>query len=321
MKSFAVFLLIVLASVALFGQATPQAALSPFPIWPSDGNIPDNLKDYYVFLGPKVGQVTVSYPASLYDPSLTGRKTFVLDLHNQVEPIFSIQISAGNGIYNYDYVLRNGKSAKQVIKTWSLPGPANDPAFQVKGPGWTANKALTVKARQLALPNASQAAVNDLQPEVIVSFFSNPGYEITPNNEHTFHISSSYLPGFTTASVASGAVFVLPEELPTPVGDQVGVLTRLGWDSKQTLVLGPKFTANWSKQAIAADFHYGISRLTRNGNLSGDSPFVKQALATLAMAIQSGNTSALADQFRSLPKPSPGLENEIAAAMQLSLKQ
>jgi hypothetical protein len=321
MKSFAVFLLTVLASVALFVQATPQAALSPFPVWPADGNVPDNLRDHYLFLGPKVGQVTISYPASLDDPRLTGRKTFVLDLHNQVEPIFSVQISAGNGIYNYDYVLRNGKSAKQVIKTWFFPGPANDPAFQVQGPGWTGSKALTVKPRQLTLPNAAQAAVNDLQPEVIVTFFSNPGYEITPNNEQAFHISSSYLPGFTTASVSSGVAFALPGELPTPVGDQVGVLTRLGWDSKQTLALGPKFTANWSKQAIAADFHYGISSLTRSGNLSGDSPFVKQALATLAMAIQSGNTSALANQFSSLPKPSPGLENEIAAAMQLSLKQ
>lgn len=318
-KYIAVVFLSMLSSAGLFGQAPLKAGFSPFPIWPADGNIPDNLKDHYVFLGPKVGQVTISYPASLEGvaPSQTGQKTYTFDLPNQVDPVFSVRISQdASGAYNYDYVLQNGESAKQAIKAWSLIGPANDPSFRVNRQGWSASKVntTTARARQLELHNVSQV-------EVEVNFYGHPGNEIKPGSSlGGFHITSSYLPGFTTAFARGEENFVFPGELPTQVGDQVGILSRPEWNSQLRLILGPRYSAGFSKQSIAADLHYGISRLVRNGALSADSPFVKQALAALSNAIEAGDASALADQLRELPRPSTALENEIAAAMQLSLK-
>ena len=72
--------------------------------------------------------------------------------------------------------------------------------------------------------------------------------------------------------------------------------------------------------AIAADFHIGINRLIRNGTLNAESPFVKQALATLGRSVESGDIPAPGVVVESLPKPSPGIERNIATAMQISLK-
>src|SRR3989442_6107969 len=262
----------IVAAVALFGQASPKAMLSPIPAWPSDGNIPDHLRNNYVFLGPRVGEVTVSYPASLDDASQTGRKTFTFELHNLVDPSFSVDITRDpGGVYTYNYFLRNGVAAKQAIRTWSLVGPANDSSLKASFPGWSATKIPTARARQIALPNVSQ-----LGAEVI--FYSGAGNDIQPGSSllDRFHVTSDYSPGFTSAFVRSGSAFDLPSEMPTPVGDQIGVLAKPEWDSQVVVILGPRFPLGSSVQAIAADFHIGITRLIRNGKLSGDSPFVKQ---------------------------------------------
>jgi hypothetical protein len=308
-------LLCVLAGVAVFGQASTRAVLSPIPAWPSDGNIPDHLKNNYVFLGPRVGEVTVSYPANLDDPSQTGRKTFTFELHNLVAPSVSVAIAQDpSGAYTYDYSLRNGEWAKQAIRTWSFVGPAGDSSLSANGPDWTATKIPTARARQIALPSVSQ-----LGAEVI--FHSGSGNDILPGSAlNRFHVTSTYSPGFTTAFVRSGAAFDLPSELPTPVADQIGVLAKPDWDSQPVVILGPRFSPGSSVAAIAADFHIGITRLIRNGTLSGDSPFVKQALATLAKSVESGGIPTPGDVVKSLPKPSPGIESEIATAMQVSPK-
>ena len=303
----------VLAGVALFGQASTRAEISPIPAWPSDGNIPDHLKNNYVFLGPRVGEVTVSYPASLDDPNQTGWKTFTFELHNLVAPRVSVVIAQDpSGVYAYDYSLQNGESAKQAIRTWSFVGPAGDSRLTASGPGWTATKIPTARARQIALPSVSQ-----LGAEVI---FHSGGNDILPGSgQDRFHVTSAYSPGFTTAFVRSGAVFDLPSELPTPVADQIGVLAKPEWDSQPVVILGPRFSSGSSVTAIAADFHIGITRLIRNGTLKGDSPFVKQALATLGKSVESGGIPAPSDVVN-LPKPSPGIESEIATAMQVSPK-
>src|SRR5436189_411271 len=239
-------LLSVLAGVPLFGQASTRAVLSPIPAWPSDGHIPDHLKNNYVFLGPRVGEVTVSYPASLDDPSQTGRKTFTFELHNLVDPSFSVDITRDPpGVYTYNYFLRNGVAAKQAIRTWSLVGPANDSSLKASFPGWSATRIPTARARQIALPNVSQ-----LGSEVI--FYSGPGNDIQPGSSllDRFYVTSTYSPGFTTAFVRSGAAFDLPSELPTPVGDQIGVLAKPEWDSQVVVILGPRFPLGSSAQAI-----------------------------------------------------------------------
>ena len=267
-----------------------------------------------MFLGSGQGEIVVSYPASLDVPGQAGRKTFRFQLHNLVKPGFAVQIARDeNGLFTYDYLLRNGESARQSIRLWSFVGPPDDSKFEVSCPGWSASKARTATARQVALPSVPQ-----LGAEVI--FFSRTGNDIQPGNRNfdPFHVTSSYSPGFTTAFVRSGAAFDIPSELPSPVGDQIGMLARPEWDSQVVLILGPRFSPDTSGQAIAADFHIGISRLVRSGQLNGESAFVKEALAALGRSVQSGGIPAVRDVVNLLPKASPGIESEIATAMQVS---
>src|SRR5216683_2394901 len=84
-----------------------------------------------------MGEIVFSYPAVLDNPNQTGRRTFTFELHNQVEPTFTVQMAQGsNGVYAYDYLLRNGRSAKQSIRTWSFVGPVDDAGFSVSRWGW-----------------------------------------------------------------------------------------------------------------------------------------------------------------------------------------
>src|SRR5947207_123645 len=115
----------LMAGIAVFGQTS--GTISPVPAWPADGNIPDYLKHNYVFLGTRIGEIIVSYPASLDDPREMGRKTFSFELHNLVDPTFSIQtVEHPDGTYVYYYVVRNGPSAKQFIRRWSFTSQATD---------------------------------------------------------------------------------------------------------------------------------------------------------------------------------------------------
>ena len=105
--------------------------------------------------------------------------------------------------------------------------------------------------------------------------------------------------------------------MPTVVGDQIGVLQQPQWDSKVVVVLGPRFPAESSPQAIAADFHVRISQLIAVDMLRADSAFVKAALDLLAASLQAGTVPNVAQVLR-LPASAPGLESEIAAAMRIN---
>jgi hypothetical protein len=301
------------AIVTISAQGDLQGMISSIPAWPADGKIPENIQNNYVFLGPRLGEIIVSYPASLDDPSQTGRRTFTFELRNQVSPTFTVQLAKdSNGLFSYDYTLRNGESAKQSIQSWFLVGPAQDASFVSTGAGWSASKALTARTRQTALPTVSQVGAT-------VMFHAPAGQTMLPGDARGgFHLTSSYSPGFTTAYVKGDVGLIRFPDLPTVVGDQVGILQQPGWDSKVGVILGPRFPPEWSPQAIAADFHIGISKLVATGALQQNSPFVKAALDKLAGSIQAGGVPNVAEVVRLLPAPAAGLENEIAAAMRIN---
>ena len=203
------------AIVTSSAQGVPQSMISPIPAWPADGKIPANLQNNYVFLGRRFGEIVVSYPASLDDPSQTGRKTFTFELRNQVSPRFTVQLAQdSNGLFSYDYTLTNGEPAKQSIQSWFLVGPAQDPSFVSTGAGWSASKASTARTRQIALPTVSQVGGT-------VMFHSPVGQAVPPGAVRDgFHLTSSYSPGFTTAYVMGDVGLIrFPGPLPTVVGE------------------------------------------------------------------------------------------------------
>jgi hypothetical protein len=53
----------------------------PLPIWPSDGKIPESLKDHYVFLTPDLGTVAIALPS---EEGSSKREILRLTIHNRI---------------------------------------------------------------------------------------------------------------------------------------------------------------------------------------------------------------------------------------------
>lgn len=98
-------------------DAQISSGISPIPTITSTTVIPDS-SSQFVFLGPNIADLTISYPASLGgDGSANGRTTFKIRMLNQVKPIVSVDVVAeSDGTYLYSYTIQNDVSARDGIK-------------------------------------------------------------------------------------------------------------------------------------------------------------------------------------------------------------
>src|SRR5262245_34963709 len=110
-------------SVSMAQTIKGAVGISMVPLWPADGNIPESLKQQYVFFEPSTGMLVVSYPERLENPDGSDKRTAPLriPMNNNVEPTMTFNISrTQEGIYEYGYQVSNGPSAKQDISNVSI---------------------------------------------------------------------------------------------------------------------------------------------------------------------------------------------------------
>ena len=144
--------LVILTAVTAAGQQNlPGGGWSPAPaanqgLRPIFSPIPTVVPGYivpadspqFVFLGPSVDQLTISYPAALAGGSSTGRTSFTVKMLNQVKLAVSSTVSANaNGTFDYSYVISNDASAIDSVRVWSIALPAVDAALSASHPSWT----------------------------------------------------------------------------------------------------------------------------------------------------------------------------------------
>ena len=132
----------------------PTPMLSPTPIVMAAGLIPSDSKQY-VFLGPKISELTISYPSELEVGGSVGpRRTFMVKMLNQVRPIVSTTVTEQqDGTFEYVYSIRNDSNARDTIKVLALGLPATDALLSPVTTPWSANSQ-SAPGHENALPGA-----------------------------------------------------------------------------------------------------------------------------------------------------------------------
>jgi hypothetical protein len=310
----------LLAGHGVWGQQAGQvtAQLSPVPLYPGDGNIPPELKDYFVFLDPETWDLVVSYPEG---DSTSVRKRFKVGLARHVVPSLAVEVKKqASGSYSYRYTVSNRGNARQAIKSWylSVPRPkAPDPADP-------SSRTVSVPAgpwRQIdyAFSPGNWSKRWDSQE---VNANIRPGM-----GPQSFQIQTENKPGFTTAYFQGPTPHneIALHGMPQRVIDQLELCQDLQFNSASVSTLGPMFAPGTLRVVIAGDFHVGISMLIKQGRLDAASPFIKDALFALQQFIElprGDELTAEVDQSVQFPtiseKPSTPAESEIEHAMKLA---
>ncbi len=311
---------LILCALDSFAQAprvtAPGINLSPVPLWPADGDLSGLPSDQYVFFDPRSAEWVVSYPQILTDPQ-SERVTLRFGSHAEVAPsIVAHGTRQSDGSYSYSYVVENAETAHTPIQKWTLVAPAEDTKFAAKHPTWKSHPNVGTEARDI-MPSPT--------PLVAVEWSATDTTRVAAHTAiGAFSVTSTYSPGFTTASFRGSVKNEYTEEvaatLPKPVADQLAKVLTPAWDSQLRLTLGPRFAPDTTKTVIAANFHYGISALARRGALHADSAFVSGALEALGSFLTSNGASSLDPESLSfLSQAAPGVETEIANALRWSL--
>jgi hypothetical protein len=309
--------LIALISAAVFSTSNVPAqqpaavGLSPIPTFASGSTVP-NGSPQFVFLGPNIRQVTLSYPAGLASGSLAGaRSTLQIERLDQVAQGVTTQVTANSdGTYDYTFLLQNDGQSSKGVKVWSIAVNATDAVIQANHATW--NGVLE------PLDATAPPGALSMSPIALFAWRHPSGASIAPGQSlGAFHIQSSYLPGFTTVYARSDEDYSLPANLPAAVLKQLAPMYAPEWLNHATIAIGPRYPKGW-KLAAAVDFYHGLNRLVSDGTLSASSKFVSSALPALDAFVQTeGNGSILLDFITQASGP---LETSIGQAMRLSLQ-
>lgn len=288
-----------------FGPLPSVVAGSPVPL--------DSTQ--FVFAGPNISQLTVSYPSVLAGTPSADRVTFVVRKLDQVKPILSSSVTSGAvGAYTYTYAIRNDLSATDGIQVWSLSLPASDGATSASHPSW--NTTMDVASPSTALPPAGMIGVTP----VLFATWHAPANGAAGRNSTVsgFQIVSHYRPGLTFVYARSAEDYVVPATLPAAVSSQLDVMRQRDWMNKRITGIGPRFPDDWTRDVVAADFRDGIARLIVAGELNADSNFVMLLNTSLDTIISSqGAPIPLANVIAAAGSQ---LEKNIANAISISLQ-
>ena len=310
---------IVLASVlctcaAVAQQGAVSSGISPVPTVAAGTSIPDNSQQF-VFLGPNIANLTISYPASLAPGAAAGgRITLTVKTLNRVKPVVSTTVAVNsNGTYDYSFTLQNDPSAPDPVAVWSVAMPAVDAALTATHTSW-----LATQEPVPGNPNPPTGTVS-MFPVALTTWRGPGGASIAAGQVAAgFHITSAYLPGLTMVYARSAEDYAVPPDLPAPVNTQLQRMRQRDWMNKRVVAIGPRFPKAWSKDVIAADFKDGVARLVATGDLDASSKFVTALNSALDALIAPTGASVPIDGV--IPTAATPTEKNIANAISVSLQ-
>jgi hypothetical protein len=305
-----VFVALVTGVAAMAQQRVVVGAIGPAPPYPANGQIPEDLKNQFVFIDYATHEVVVSYPDVT---AVGGRRVVRFDRADQVEPVLTSAVSAGPaGVYTYKYTLQNGPSATRPLKSLSITVP-KDSKIVAQHPVWSGGQG----GADIGQPGA-------LRPETLLTWTGATTAVQLAKGQAVggFQAVTALKPGlviaFAEAAVGNGMAADKAAALPEAVQAQLSQVLQPQWNMAQTITIGPKFAPSDPKSLVAFDFHAALKKLSILGGLNADSPFVTGALAALVSYMSAPEGAPLAIEF--LEKAAPGLESEIAAAMRISFQ-
>lgn len=305
-----VFSALVTGVAAMAQQGEVVGAIGPAPPYPANGQIPEDLKNQFVFIDYATREVVVAYPDQA---AIGGRRVLRFERADQVEPVLRSTVSTGPaGVYVYKYTLQNGPSATRPLKSLSITVP-KDSKIVAQHPVWSTGQ---------GGPDIGRAGA--LRPETLLTWTgAAPAVQLAKGQViGDFQVVTGLRPGlviaFAEAAVGNGMAAEKAAALPETVQAQLSQVLQPQWNMAQTITIGPRFAPSDPKSLVAFDFHGVLKKLSILGALKSDSPFVTGALAALVSYMSAPESSSLAMDF--LEKAAPGLESEIAAAMRISFQ-
>lgn len=314
-KSLVYVLLSMTCGAICAGQQTqPSAGFSPVPTVTAGTVVPDD-SPQYVFLGPTIYDITLSYPKDLASGTRSGpRQTYKLKMLNRVSPVVSAVVTVNaDGSYDYAYTVQNDASARDSIKVWSIAMPAVDAVSSATHSVWRATA-----ERAPGHPAPPPGGVS-MTPVVFTTWRGENGLAIAPGKALTaIHIKSVLRPGFTMLYARSEEDYAVPADVPQEVRDQLEVFRAPHWRDRAVLVVGPRFPKEWGREIVAGEFKHAVARLTGEGRLTADSKFVSLVNQILDTLNSAGGAALPLDSVLSLA--STPTEVEIAHAIAISLR-
>jgi len=310
---FTLFLTVCAATCA-GQQGQASAGFSPVPTITADTIVPED-SPQYVFLGPTIYDITLSYPEDLASGKRSGpRRTYKLKMLNNVSPIVTTVVTANaDGSFDYAYAVQDDLSARDAIRVWSIAMPAVDAADSTAHPVWRASSE-PARGHAAAPPGAVS-----MTPVVFVAWREPKGSAIGRGAAvQGFHIKSFYRPGPTLLYARSDEDFAVPADLPQEVLKQLEPLRSPEWRDRAVLVTGPRFPKEWGRDIVSGEFKNGIARLVAEGRLKPDSKFVKSVNPVLDALSLAGGASVPLDAALSLA--ADPTELDLAHAIAISLK-
>lgn len=295
-------------------QTQPSAGFSPVPTVTANTTVPDD-SPQFVFLGPTIYNITLSYPKDLASGKRSGpRQTYKLKMLNRVSPVVSVVVTANaDGSYDYAYTVQNDASARDSIKVWSIAMPAVDAVSSATRSAWSAT---TERAPGHLNPLPGGVSMT---PVVFITWRGERGSAIAPGKTLAeVRIKSVLRPGFTMLYARSEEDYAVPADVPQEVRDQLDVFRAAQWRDRAVLAIGPRFPKEWGREIVAGEFKHAIARLAKDGRLAADSKFVNSINPILDALNSTGGAAIPLDPVLSLA--STPTEVDIAHAIAISLR-
>jgi hypothetical protein len=309
--------------------------LPRIPVWPPDGRHPAEFADQHVFFDEKTREIVVSIPSR---PG--SNESDILERQQlSIGVCPSVSLKAGKTmspdgkqiLYFYSYTFANHRIAKQALGTITLGVPLPGVSLSLAGPhDWGAEAwepTASILAGRLqeeteAWGKGQRERIQKMTTRTQARWFAKlsdftiaPGRSLSP-----FTIQTNARPG-VLAAYFRGNVYPIStrEEWDIKVSGQLATLNDDENDSVSMPLLGPKFPPETTSQTIAKDYLASIDRLVKEGKLSAESSFIREAVGKLT------GLAAAAPGVRRSPtvwraRPVLGLESELALGMQLSLE-
>ena len=298
---------------------TSLVALSPVPFWPQGGDTSQLPKGKYVFYDPHSAEYVVSYATDSAGGQSVQPTVLRFGTHSLVDPEVTFTVTpAGDGHFHYMYKVENGARARQSIRKISILD-YSDSAPLGSGPNWSVHVE-PHNERDIATPAISASAIewtsNSAAPSIA------PG-----SATQGLAIDSTSLPGFVSMAFRgdSKSNEYTPDavtSLPKEVRDQLATVMNTAWDSRSSMVIGPRFPKDTSPSAIAQNYSFGIQWLIRQGKLDTNSAFVQRARTLFDEQLQAGDQTLLNTGSLDFTKQAkPGMEAAIANALETIFAQ
>lgn len=304
-------------ALALAGELG-SGLLSSFCLDPATGD----LVARFSAVGP-VGVVAGSSPVEVR-----------VEPRNKSEPRidFDVMTLPNGGGFRYLYTISNGANARRSITSWSIESGHGDQSIRMSHPTWR------TEVSTQGTGAVAQVSGNDQTQDTSTSVvYARPHLEmgrgplvswLTSSSEYPvragsslsqFHLTSRYLPGWTTAHVGSDGGVTFPKGVTTPNEIKAELKTLLEPENNLSPVkiVGPKFHAQVGRAWIAGNWHGGVQSMISQGRVSADSTYVVELLISLEEVAKS--LSDPAPSLRIGSKPSKGVEQLLDKLVRIAL--